>query len=214
MRLLGILGLAASLALPSRAEAQEPFVPLFDGKSLDGWRVNESPESFSVVGGELVVKGPRAHLFYVGSVAQAQFRNFELEVEAQTKKGANSGVFFHTRFQPDGWPAAGYETQVNSTHGDEIKSGSLYGVVKVNPAPTVDDQWFTMNVRVVGRRVTVKIDGKTVVDWLEPSDVSGERRLSRGTFALQAHDPESEVHYRAVRVRTLPDGDGPPLTRA
>lgn len=187
---------------------------LFDGKSLAGWKANEHAEAFALRDGELVVHGDRGHLFYVGPVAGAQFRNFELEVEALTRPGANSGVFFHTRWQDEGWPAHGYEAQVNSTHGDEIKSGSLYGVVKVNPAPTVDDRWYVMNVRVVGRRITVKIDGRTVVDWLEPEGTSGARRLSSGTFALQAHDPASEVRYRAVRVKPLPDGDGTPLTRA
>jgi hypothetical protein len=199
------------LAPPARAD---DWQVLFDGKSLSGWKANEHVEAFALKDGELVVHGDRGHLFYVGPVAGAQFRNFELEVEAQTKPGANSGVFFHTRWQDEGWPAHGYEAQVNSTHGDEIKSGSLYGVVKVNPAPTVDDRWYVMNVRVVGRRITVRIDGRTVVDWLEPEGVEGPRRLSSGTFALQAHDPGSEVRYRAVRVKPLPDGDGPPLTRA
>ena len=199
---------------PSQAAPRDGWTSLFNGKSLDGWKANERPEAFTLQEGELVVRGERGHLFYVGPVEQAQFRNFELEVEALTKPSANSGVFFHTRWQDEGWPAAGYEAQVNSTHGDEIKSGSLYGVVKVNPAPTVDDRWYTMNVRVVGRRISVRIDGKLVVDWLEPENVEGDRRLSRGTFALQAHDPGSEVRYRAVRVKPLPDGPGPALTRA
>lgn len=205
---------SALFALAAPAAVADEWQVLFDGSSLAGWKANEHPESFTVQDRELVVRGERGHLFYVGPVAGAQFRNFELEVEALTRPGANSGVFFHTRWQADGWPAAGYEAQVNSTHGDEIKSGSLYGVVKVNPAPTVDDHWYTMNVRVVGKRITVKIDGKTVVDWLEPANVAGERRLSSGTFALQAHDPASEVRYRSVRVKPLPAGDGPPLSRA
>lgn len=208
------LGALAGTLPAQGAPPADGFVPLFDGKSLEGWRANENAASFQVVGGEIVVHGERSHLFYEGPVRGAEFANFELEVEALTQQGANSGVFFHTRFQDEGWPAAGYEAQVNSTHGDEIKSGSLYGVVKVNPAPTQDGRWFTMNVRVVGRRITVRVDGRIVVDWLEPEDVRGARRLGRGTFALQAHDPASEVRYRAVRVKALPDGDGPPLTRA
>lgn len=210
--------LARAAGAPSEPQVaaqanQQGWLPLFDG-TLDGWKANENAASFALDGKELVVKGERGHLFYVGPVNGAEFTNFELEVEALTKQSANSGVFFHTRWQDDGWPAHGYEAQVNSTHGDEIKSGSLYGVVKVNPAPTVDDQWYTMNLRVVGRRITVRIDGKIVVDWLEPLGTQGTRRLSKGTFALQAHDPGSEVRYRAVRVKPLPDGDGAPLTRA
>jgi hypothetical protein len=213
---LSLAGPLFVLALASRSVAQSGggWTSLFDGQSLNGWKANENAASFSVVGGEIVAHGERSHLFYVGGVHGGTFTNFELEVEALTKPSANSGVFFHTRFQDDGWPSHGYEAQVNTSHADEIKTGSLYGVVKVNPAPSVDDQWFTMNVRVVGRRITIKVDGKIVVDWLEPLDVKGDRRLSSGTFALQAHDPGSETHYRAVRVKALPDGAGPPLTRA
>ncbi len=209
------------LLLPASALAQNSapqgvsagFTELFDG-TLAGWKANEHSDSFRLDGKELVVHGERGHLFYVGAVNHAEFENFELEVEALTKPGANSGVFFHTSWQAEGWPSDGYEAQVNSTHGDEIKSGSLYGVVKVNPAPTQDEQWFTMNVRVVGRRITTRIDGRIVVDYLEPLATPGPRHLSKGTFALQAHDPASEVRYRAVRVRALPAGDGAPLTRA
>lgn len=217
---LSRVGLALALACvpcfaaDDAAQSADGWTSLFDGKSLDGWKANESPASFHVEDGQIVAHGERSHLFYVGDVHGAKFTNFELEVEALTKPSANSGVFIHTRFQDDGWPSHGYEVQVNTTHSDEIKTGSLYGVVKVNPAPSVDDQWFTMNVRVVGRRVTVKVDGKVVVDYLEPLDVKGDRRLSSGTFALQSHDPGSETHFRAVRVKVLPDGAGPPLTRA
>jgi 3-keto-disaccharide hydrolase/uncharacterized protein DUF6797 len=213
---LPLAGPLVVLALASRATAQagDGWTALFDGKSLTGWKANENAASFQVVDGQIVAHGERSHLFYVGDVQHGEFKNFELEVEALTKPSANSGVFIHTRFQDDGWPSHGYEVQVNTSHSDEIKTGSLYGVVKVNPAPSVDDQWFTMNVRVVGRRITVRVDGKVVVDWLEPLDVKGDRRLSSGTFALQSHDPGSETHYRAVRVKALPDGPGPALTRA
>ena len=121
-----------------------------------------------------------------------------------TRPNANSGIFFHTRFQPEGWPAQGYEMQVNNSQGDPVRTGSLYNVVKNFTPPAADDAWFTQELIVKGRSVTVIVDGRRLFEFVEPEGVAGPRRLSAGTFALQAHDPGSEVHYRNLRVRRLP----------
>lgn len=205
---LGLLFLGGSLA----AQSGEAWHTLFDGQSLDGWRASENPGSFRVEDGEIVVKGPRAHLFYAGDVGGASFRNFIFEADVLTRASANSGVFVHTQFQAEGWPSVGYEIQVNSSHGDSIKTGSIYGVVQVNPAASVDDEWFRLRCAVRGRRITTWVNDAVQVDYLEPEGVDGTRRLSRGTIALQAHDPDSEVHYRDLRIQLLPEEV--PLTRA
>lgn len=195
------------LSAGAAATAEEPgFESLFDGRSLSGWRVNEHPESWSVVDGQIVCHGPRSHLFYDGpdSDKPAEFRNFHLKAEVLTKPSANSGIFFHTRFQPDGWPTAGHEAQVNNSQGDPVRTGSLYNVVKNFIPPAKDDVWFTQEVIVNGRSVTVVVDGRVLFEYVEPEGVQGSRRLSAGTFALQAHDPGSEVHYRNIRVKRLP----------
>jgi hypothetical protein len=188
--------------------AQESsWVRLFDGKTLSGFRAAESPSSFSVRDGVIVVKGPRGHLFYEGQSGSETFENFHFECEVKTHKGANSGVFIHSAFQEQGWPEVGYEIQVNNSHSDTIRTGSVYGVVKVSEAPASDDSWFHLEVLVRRKNVCVKVDGKVLVNWNEPLATSGKRKLSQGTFALQAHDPESEVHYKNLRVRRLPDSD-------
>mgnify|MGYP001090530253 CR=1 FL=1 len=137
------------------------------------------------------------------------FKNFHFKAEVLTTPGSNSGIYFATRFQPEGWPKQGYEVQVNNTHTDPKKTGGLYGVSDVFEAPAKDGKWFEMHIAVQGKHVTVKVDGKTVVDYTEPADkeVPKEgfiRVISEGTFALQAHDPKSEVHYRNIRVKKLP----------
>ena len=110
-------------------EKGDGFVELFNGENLDGWTASkENPESYSVKDGELIVKGGRSHLFYTGDVNGGKFKDFELKVRAKTFPGANSGVYFHTEYQEEGWPDKGYECQVNSTHKDPKKTGSLYGV--------------------------------------------------------------------------------------
>ena len=210
---LGLFFLFLSSAGAFAQEDDAGFRSLFDGKSLAGWRAGESPESFQVKNGELVVHGPRAHLFYEGQGEGASFRNFVLRAEVKTEKGANSGIFFHTRFQKEGWPRQGYEVQVNSSHADPIRSGSLYGVVKVSKAYSKDGQWFQLEIKVQEKWVTVSVDGRVVVCYREPDGVRGTRRLSRGSFAIQAHDPKSVVHYRKILLRTLID-DRPGLSRA
>lgn len=199
---IGLVTLAGAAA----GAAEEGFTSLFDGTSLAGWQANENPGSWSVKDGAIVCSGPRSHLFYVGAdpAAPARFRNFHLKAEVLTRPVANSGIFIHTAFQPDGWPAQGYEVQVNNSQQDPVRTGSLYNVVKNFTPPAKDDTWFTMEVVVNGRAVGVKVDDTVLYEFVEPEGVIGTRRLSEGTFALQAHDPGSEVHYRNLRVRRLP----------
>ena len=178
------------------------WISMFDGKSLDGWKINEKPESWKIEDGVIVANGDRSHLFFMRH--DRPFVNFEFQAEVMTEKGSNSGIFFHTKFQEDGWPRIGYESQVNNTQGDPQKTGGLYNTVKVLEAPAKDGVWFTQYIKVDGKHVVVKIDGETVVDYTEPDDVGGTVRLGEGTFALQAHDPGSTVRYRNLKVRRLP----------
>lgn len=199
-----------SIASTSTAAGQEAgWQSLFDGKTLDGWRASERPDSFRVQDGQIVVKGERAHLYYTGPVQQHDFRDFELRLEVMTYPGANSGVYFHTAWQDEGWPGKGYEVQVNNTQSDPKRTAGLYGVQDNYKAPAADNTWFELTVRVQGKHVTTFVDGKQIVDYTEPADAQrpaamAGRVLGSGTIALQAHDPDSEVHYRNIRIRALP----------
>src|SRR5580698_2415694 len=75
------LAVKPAKAADSTAEpSADGWYSLFDGKSLDGWKINENPDTFSVRDGEIVVNGPRAHLFYEGAVKDHEFKNFEFKV--------------------------------------------------------------------------------------------------------------------------------------
>lgn len=114
------------------AMAEAGFVSLFNGRDLSGWKSNEeTPGCFTVEDGALKVSGGRAHLFYMGDDGRASFTDFELKLRAKTLPNANGGVYFHTVFEDKGWPSKGFECQVNASHKDPIKTGSLYGVVNV-----------------------------------------------------------------------------------
>jgi len=189
--------------------ADDGWVQLFNGKDLDGWKPNEKPETFVVKDGELIVKGDRCHLFYVGKVNGGDFKNFELRAEIMTKKGANSGVYFHTEFQKDGWPYKGYEIQVNNSHADPKRTAGVYGIKDNFEAPAKDDEWFTMEIKVEGKHIVTKVNNKVISDYTEPDPWVATkgfpgRKVDHGTFAIQGHDPGSEVHYRKIEVKPLP----------
>ncbi len=202
--------LALSLASAPRQNAEPGWTSLFDGKSLSGWKASENPSSVKVEDGRIVVNGPRAHLFYVGDVKNHAFRNFEFKAEVMTKANSNSGIYFHTEYQETNWPAKGFEAQVNNSYArDPRKTGSLYAVKDVTQAPAKDDEWFEYHILVNGKKVELRINGKTTVEWTEPEGFKNEaqpgRKLGSGTFALQAHDPGSTVYFRNLRVKPLPD---------
>jgi len=186
--------------------AEEGFVSLTDGKSFDGWKMaTENTDTWKLEDGAFVTRGKRCHLFYVGD--DKPFKNFHLKVEVMTEPDSNGGIYFHTAYQEEGWPHKGFESQVNVTQKDWIKTGSLYGLVNVSRSFSEDKKWWTQEIIVEGKVVTVKVDGDIVLQYTEPAgSEAGDpytRKLAEGTFGLQAHDPGSVVRYRNIRVKRL-----------
>ncbi|HEX8377912.1 MAG TPA: DUF1080 domain-containing protein [Pedobacter sp.] len=206
--LAAIAVLFFSCASTKNGGSNKGWVSLFDGKTLNGWRANKNEGNFSVVDGKLAVKGDVAHLFYEGPVANHNFKNFEFKAKVMTLPKANSGIFIHTAYQPNSWPSVGYEVQVNNSHSDWRRTGSLYGVSDVKEVSVKDEEWYTTYVKVQDKHITIMINDKTVVDFTEPESVSSnssiKRKLSSGTLAIQAHDAGSRVFYKDIYVRLLP----------
>lgn len=128
LALLALLSTAAALA---QQPDKDGWIRLFDGSSLKGWKASEHPATFSVKDGMIAVEGERSHLFYEGPVADHNFKNFEFKAQVMTLPGSNSGIFIHTAYQEEGWPSKGYEVQVNQTHTDARKTGSVYAIQDV-----------------------------------------------------------------------------------
>lgn len=221
---------AAAPASTPAAATPEGYTSMFNGTDLTGWKANdEVPGCFTVENGTLKVSGGRAHIFYTGPNGDANFKSFELRAKVKTTAGSNGGVYFHTQFQEKGWPDLGYECQVNSTHTDPKKTGSLYGVInilallpdqkepqggthiRVPAAPSKDDEWFDYVIRVEGKHITLKVNGETTVDFTEPEGwdpataLKGMpgRKLSSGTIAIQGHDPKSTCYYKDLFIKAL-----------
>lgn len=211
-----LLGLAAVLLIPVPLFADhhegehDGWTKMFNGENFDGWKINENPDSWSIVDGAIRAQGERSHLFYVGNGEgglDKPYRNFVFECEVKTEPGANGGIYFHTRYQDEGWPAGGFEAQVNNSQKDWKRTGSLYSVVNVVDAPAEDNEWFTYKIEVKGKHVRIECNDKVCVDYTEPQGAQPsdgfDRVLGAGTFALQAHDPGSVVYWRNLKVKHL-----------
>ena len=198
--------LAACTISLAAAESEAGFVSLFDGKTFEGWKTaKEHPNTWKIEDGALTTRGERCHLFFIGDTKPC--KNFELKIDVMTEPNSNGGIYFHTKYQAKDWPKAGFECQVNNTQGDWIKTGSLYGLVNVSQSLAIDKKWWTQEVIVEGNKVTVKVDGKIVLQYTEPAGAQAgndfSRKLNEGTFALQGHDPGSTIRYRNIRVKRL-----------
>ncbi len=204
--------LSLILAAAPAVFAQDGFIQLFNGKDFTGWKIGGAKDTFTVKDGAIVANGAVAHAFYDGTVGNHDFKNFELMVDVMTQPNSNGGIYFHTGFQETGFPKLGFEVQVNNTHRDPIKSGSLYHVKDIGAeivSPIVkDNEWFTEHIVVKGKTVTISLNGKQVVQWTQPDDWNGGREgpgrsIGHGTIAFQGHDPKSVVQYKNVHIKIL-----------
>lgn len=183
---------------PARARAGD-WVAIFNGKDLDGWQVYdtrgkvETATTWKVEDGVIHGSGPTSHLFS----PRGDYTNFRYRAEVKIADRGNSGMYFRTTRGP-GFPR-GYEAQVNSSHGDPLRTGTLYGFVPVRERLVPPDTWFTQEIEAVGNRIVIKVDGKTVVDFHDPRNTH-----RKGHFAFQQHDPGSQVWIRKVEVMELP----------
>lgn len=126
--------LCANWALAADGE----WTPLFDGKSLDGWeKVGQAASMWDVQDGEIRGSGPASMLVYT----KASYKNFRYRAEVKVNDGGNSGLYFRTTAKPTF--SDGYEAQIDSTHRDPIRTGSLYGFCHVYKQLVKPDTWFS-----------------------------------------------------------------------
>jgi len=170
----------------------EKWVQLFNGKDLTGWKTHPDDKAkWTVEEGLLVGRGPAGHLFS----ERDDYENFRYRIVAKINDKGNSGQYFRTKFAKAFPP--GYEAQINSTHGDPQRTGSLYNIVKITEQLHKPDEWFTQEVIAEGDHIIIKVNDKTVVD-------TKDTKHSKGHFALQQHDPGTVVMFKKIEVIELP----------
>ncbi len=234
-----VTGLTFSGNLVSQAadkDKDDGFVQLFNGKDLTGWKIHpkangqfaeiiEVKKDDKLIGydaklksakdgdkpvhlwrvedGYLIGSGPSSHLFS----ERDDYQNFIFRIEAKINDKGNSGQYFRTAFG-GGFPA-GYEAQINATHGDPVKTGSLYPagglgkyremITVLNTAPHKPDEFFTQEVKAIGDTITISVNGKQTIEFKDP-----DFRFKKGHFALQGHDPGTVVTFKKIEVKELP----------
>ena len=215
-------------------KAEEGWVPLFNGKDLTGWKMVDPPSGefksvkevknddgkvtsfvgvmkkgdkevtlWQVKDGQIVGGGPASHIF-----TEVEAEDFEYRVEAKINDKGNSGQYFRTKMGP-GFPA-GYETQINATGGDPIKTGSLYpdgrtklkdfkkDITVMDTAPHKPDEFFKQRVIAMGNHIQIFVNDKMTVDFKDPNNT-----YTKGHFALQGHDPGSVMTFKKVEYKPL-----------
>lgn len=196
-------------------QAEAGFTSLFNGKDFTGWKlVNDA--SFKIENGAIVANGTAGHAYYDGPFRNHQFKDFELRVDVMTRQNSNGGIYILTEFQDKGFPAKGFEVQVNNSYvADKVKTGSLYHVLDTGAPLAKDDEWFTETIIVKGMNIRVLVNDQEAINWTQPAGWAGswrsptqnefaERKIGTpGTIALQAHDPKSIVLYRNIRIKPL-----------
>lgn len=198
MRLPTLLLTALVATLPLCAQTKPlptgQWVNMFDGKDIEksGWKANENPEAWTVEDGLLKGSGPVSHLFWMVEECE----DCEFKAEVKIADGANSGMYFRTAFGPR-FPK-GYEAQVNATHRDPVKTGSLYNFHKNFEAPHGPNEWFTQHIIVKGNHIVIKVNDKVITDFVDEKNT-----FTKGYIALQQHDPKSTVWYRNLQFKKL-----------
>ena len=126
------------------AQAGE-WVSLFDGQTLSGWTQGGGNEDskWEVVDGVITGSGRRSMLYS----PKGDYKNFHFRAEVKINDHGNSGMYFRCP-KPNGELSKGYEAQIDSTHRDPIRTGSVYGFVHVYKQLVPPDTWFTYEVEV------------------------------------------------------------------
>ena len=195
----------AGLTADEKKPDAEGFVQLFNGKDLTGWKTHPDDKArWSVQDGAIVGEGPAGHLFS----ERGDFENFIYRAEAKINDKGNSGQYFRATFAKAFPP--GYEAQINSSHGDKIRTGSLYPdgrdgytaeekkKLLVLEQLVKPDEWFTQEVTAIGNHIVIKVNGKVTVDFTDEKN-----RHTKGHFAFQQHNEGSVVTVRKVEVKEL-----------
>jgi hypothetical protein len=167
--------------------------PLMNGRDLAGWKPRgaEHADCWRVRDGVLGATPPCVDL-----VSEATFRDFRLHAELKFPPGSNSGIYLRGR----------YEVQIQDDAGkalDALRMGGIYGFV----APSVDaarpaGEWQALDVELLGRRVTVVLNGTTIIDGQEIPGITGgaldSDEAAPGPIMLQGdHGP---IEFRSLTV--------------
>jgi hypothetical protein len=198
-------GLAACAATPTG------WTPLFDGRSLAGWK-HVGGGSFEVEDGLLHTRGGMGLLWYEGR----KFEDVRIKVVYRAGRTDNSGLFIRIPEPPtEPWMPVnrGYEVQIDDSADEYHVTGVLYSLTRAGALPPPERPgWNEMIVTLDGDRTLVEVNGVLVTDFREGDDVAPRRhdyeplrgpRPRAGYIGLQNHDEKDHVVFREISVQPL-----------
>jgi hypothetical protein len=183
---------APKLIMRGKPQWGDP-VTLFDGTDLSGWKMEPAGEpAWTVQNGALVSPGHGPEL-----MSEATFQDFKLHLEFNCGKDANSGLYLRGR----------YEVQIETESQGEPAShhtGGVYGFLAPDPElPRSPDTWQTYDITLLGRMVTVVLNGKTIIDNKEIPGITGGAVNSHegepGPIYLQGSE-KGHVMFRNILI--------------
>lgn len=168
-------------------------IQLFNGKDLTGWkqRNNNNPNCWSVADGLMTNKTPCADI-----VSEQKFTDFKAHIEFQVPKNGNSGVYLRGR----------YEVQISDGFNqvlDSLRMGAVYGWLKpLTNAAKAPGEWQTLDITLIGRKVTVVFNGQTIIDNETIPGITGgaldSDEAAPGPIMLQGD--HTKITYRKVEI--------------
>jgi 3-keto-disaccharide hydrolase len=175
-------------------QAQQKWIPLFNGKDLTGWFIHGKTQ-WSVQNGLLVGEGGMGHIY-----TDVKCNDFEAKGTFRISENGNSGFYFRANppeDNPDGFPR-GYEAQI--CNSQEAYTGWLWKpgkpTGKATELLTKDGEWFNYRIRAVGSHIEFWINDKPVMTY-------DDTEYKSGHFAIQGHNPGMKIEARDLYYRDL-----------
>ncbi len=183
----------APLLMNKKAPVWGKPVTLFNGRDLTGWQLRDpkSAKAWKVEDGVLVNEPGSTDI-----VSTAKFKDFKLHIEFKMVEGSNSGVYTRGR----------YEVQIQDDFGkdpDSRRMGGVYGFI----APTKNaakraGEWQTYDITLIGRRITVVLNGETIIENAEiPGITGGALDSDEGAAgAIMMQGDHGKIYYRNIVI--------------
>lgn len=178
---------------PAKTVAWAKPIQLFNGKDLTGWkpRNNNHPNCWSVADGLMTNKTPCADL-----ISERKFTDFKANIEFQVPANGNSGVYLRGR----------YEVQISDGYKqtlDSLRMGAVYGWLKpLTNAAKAPGEWQSLDITLIGRKVTVVFNGQTIIDNETIHGITGgaldSDEAAPGPIMLQGD--HTKILYRKVEI--------------
>ncbi len=197
--LLVMVGVAGLALVPGVNAADDGWISLFDGKTLDGWTARGSA-TWSVKDGVMVgvSKGGQGHIYAAPELTDLEVKG-EFRIVAK-ERDANSGLYFRAnppKDNSDGYPE-GYEAQI--CHSQKAHTGWLWKpgtpTGKASALLTKDGEWFSMRVLAVGNQLRIWVNDELVMTYEDDE-------YTKGYFAIQCHNEGMTVEARNLYYRDL-----------